>query len=334
MKELDRDLKNRSFKNVYLFYGEESYLKKQYRQSFYNAVVSDASAAFNYTFFEGSSAEPSSIIDACETLPFMNDKRLVEAKDTGLFIQGRKDASESMSKYISNIAESSILIFTEEKIDKRSRLYKEVSKKGCCVEFKRMEENELISFIQSLFENENTKIDTRCALYLLRSVGSDMSSLKKESDKLIAYKNGEDITKEDIDLICTKSLETEIFDLVGAIGSKKADKAIEIYNNLLLLKQSPLMILSMSARQFRLIIQCKYLYSKGLSPDQIGSQIGIRGFMAKNYIRQSANFTNKALLSALKDCLECDVGIKTGKISDRLGVEMIILKYASERINN
>lgn len=330
MNKLKEALKTGDFENVYLFYGEEAYLKKQYQEKFYNAIIPQGSEAFNYTFFEGKSVEVSTIGDACETLPFMNDKRLVVAKNTELFVQGRKDATETMSGYVSNISDSCILIFIEEKIDKRNKLYKEVSKKGHCVEFKQMGENDLLAFIQKMFSEEKIEIDTACAMYFLRSVGSDMNSLKKEAEKLFAYKNAEGkVFKEDIDLVCTKSLETEIFNLVGAIGSKKADKALEIYNNLLLMKQSPLMVLSMIDRQFRMIIQCKYLSKDRLSTDSISAMIGIRGFMARDYIKQSSNFTNKVLLSAIRDCLECDVNIKTGKIGDRLGVEMIIVKYAS-----
>lgn len=328
MEELDKELKSGELKNVYLFYGEEAYLIKQARQKIYDALIPKGSEAFNYSFFEGGSVSSSQISDACETLPFMNEKRLVYAKNTELFVQGRKDETESLADYIKSIPETSVLVFTEAKADKRNRLYKAVSKKGRCVELNKLKENDLIGFVAQRFKNE--KIDNATALYFLRCVGSDMNSIIKETEKLSAYKNGEGtITKDDIDLICTKSLEAVIFDLVGAIGGKRADKALEIYNNLLIMKESPLMVLSMIARQFRMIIQCKYLAKNNAAPDEIGRAIGIRGFMARDYIRQSGNFTNKTLLEAIKDCLECDINIKTGKISDRLGVEMIIVKYAS-----
>lgn len=328
LNKLKESIANGSFDNVYLFFGEEAYLIKEYQKKLYDKIIPSGSEAFNYSFFEGKAVEPSDISDACETLPFMNEKRLVIAKNTELFVQGRKDATEAMADYVANMSESCVLLFIEEKVDKRNRLYKEVSKKGHSVEFKKMVENDLLAFVQAMFKGENIKIDNTTALYLIRSVGTDMNNLKKEAEKLFSYKKNDGIVfREDIDNICTKSLETKIFDLVGAIGEKRVDKALEVYNNLLMFKQSPLMILSMIDRQFRMILQCKYLAKNGASNNNIASTIGVGGFVVKEYIKQSSNFTNKALLNAIKDCLSCDVDIKTGKISDRLGVEMIIVKY-------
>lgn len=328
LNKLKESIANGSFDKVYLFFGEESYLIKEYQKKIYEVLIPSGSEAFNYTFFEGKAVDYLELSDACETLPFMNDKRLVVAKNTELFVQGRKASTEAMTDYIGGMSDSCVLVFIEEKVDKRNRLYKEVSKNGHCVEFKKKGENDLLSFVQEMFKKENIKIDNGTSFYFIRSVGTDMNSLKKEAEKLFSLKKNEGIVyKEDIDNICTKSLETKIFDLVDAIGEKRIDRALEIYNNLLMLKQSPLRILSMIDRQFRMILQCKYLAKGGASNNNIASAIGANGFVVKEYIRQSSNFSNMSLLNAIKDCLNCDVDIKTGKISEELGVEMIIVKY-------
>ena len=118
--------------------------------------------------------------------------------------------------------------------------------------------------------------------------------------------------------------------MVEAIGNKKTKIALDIYNNMVLMKESPLMILAMIARQFRIILQSKYLSEKGFYKSDIAKKINQREFVVSECLAQSKNFKKKTLLQALEDCLECDINIKTGKVQDKLGVEMIIIKYSDK----
>ena len=96
---------------------------------------------------------------------------------------------------------------------------------------------------------------------------------------------------------------------------------------MILMKESPIMILAMIARQFRIILQSKYLAEKGFYNADIAKKINQREFVVSQCLSQAKNFRKKDLLKALDDCLKCDANIKTGKIQDKLGVEMIIMKY-------
>jgi DNA polymerase-3 subunit delta len=116
-----------------------------------------------------------------------------------------------------------------------------------------------------------------------------------------------------------------VFNLVAAIGNKKPHIALDIYNNMLFMKVSPLAVLKMVARQFRLILQCKYLAKKGMQPKLIAEEIGSRDFIVQNCLQQSRNFTIGGLMRAIQDCADCDVNFKRG---DEMGVETLILKYS------
>lgn len=329
MKRIKDAVKNNLFKNVYLFYGDENYLKKFYLDKIKDTLVSKNMEIMNIDIYDGKSVLSKNIIDSCETMPFMNNYRVVFVKNSELFIQGRKDESEKTAEYIKNIPNHIVLVFSEDKIDKRGKLYKAVSSKGECIEFKTPSEKEMISWVKKLAVKNQKKISDTVALHFLRTVNNSMEALLGEFEKLLDYKiNSDEIKKEDINAICTKSLETKIFDMVDAIGNKKTSEALDIYNNMILFKESPIMILSMIARQFRLILQSKYLEEKRFSKDEIASKLGQRGFVINECLRQSKNFKKKSLLEALKDCLECDINIKTGKIHDKTAVEMIILKYS------
>ena len=329
MNRLNTDIKTNNFKPLYLIFGEESFLVKHYEEGLSAAIVPEDARAMNAVRLEGKTVTAEAIEDAAETMPFLADKRLVLIKDSGLFDTGRKDESEKLAAYLPNVPDTCVLLFVESNVDKRGRAYKTADKSGLAVEMKTPEERELSAWAAKRLGAAGLTISGGAAAYLLRTVAHDMTSLHAETEKLIAYKGAEggDITAADIDDICTKALATRIFDLTDAIGAKDAEKALQIYANMLLMKESPLMILAMIARQFRLILQCGHLAAKRVPQAEAAKTLGLHPFVARECTRQSAAFTGKILRQALRDCLDADLAAKTGGMVDRLAVEMLIVKY-------
>lgn len=329
MKILKENIKNKIFYKCYLFFGEENYLKKYYEQKLKKALISDIAEVMNRDTFEGKNVSIETIIDSSETLPFMSEKRLVIVKSSELFQTGRKNDSEKMNEYIYSIPETTCIVFIEDNVDKRSKLYKKIQKEGHIVEFNSPKENELITWIQYNIKKYGNDIQPKTAVYMLRCVGTDMELLSNEMQKLLSYKNnGGFITEVDIDAICTKSLELKIFNMLDAIGNKNAEMAIEIYNNMIMLKEPAIKILAMIIRQFRLLYQSKYLIDEGNSVEIISKRLGQRSFVIKGLLSQVKNFSSELLRQALEDCLETDISIKTGTISGETAIELLIIKYS------
>lgn len=325
MKFLKDDIKKGTYKSVYLLYGEEHFLIKHYEGELKSNIIPEGSETMNLSLFQGKDAVADSIIDASETMPFFNEYRLVLAKDTGFFALGRKEESDKIASYISDVPESTIIVFIENDIDKRNSLYKAVSKMGRAVEFKTPGEKDLLDWIIKYCKKRGKTIERPTAITLLQTVLNDMATIASEMDKLTAYVGNDVITAEDISLVCNKSVESKIFDLVGAIGNKKAHIALDVFANLLHMKESPIMVLSMIARQFRIILQCKDLSHNNMPVDKISEKLGIRSFIARDCLKQAKNFETETLLKAYEKCLKADVGIKTGRIDAKLAVELLIL---------
>ena len=138
MKQINEDIKRQNFKQVYLLYGEERYLRRQYRDKLRKAL-SDENDTMNTHFFEGKDVPVGQIIDLAETLPFLADRRTIFITDSGLF----KSGGEKMAEYLSSPSETTFFVFTESEIDKRSKLYKTVQSKGYAAEFATQDENTL-----------------------------------------------------------------------------------------------------------------------------------------------------------------------------------------------
>lgn len=324
------DLQNLD-KSIYLVFGEEEFLKNRIQKDFIDVVVPKGMEMMNLDIFEDKNTNVSNIIDAVTTMPFMSEKRLVIVKNSGLFVEGRKNDTEAMLNYLKDIPDTSVFLFIEKKVDKRQKLFKSILKDGIVDELKQLSNNELISWVLSIFKDNKVRISKDSVTYLIRVTSLDMEMLTNEIDKLVSFSMDSGIvTNDDIDLICTKSVESKIFDLVGAMGNKNMPVALSKYRNLIINRESPFYVLSMIVRQFRIILQVKYLNAKRYDISQITKELSLRDFMVREALHQSKQFKNKELLQAINDCLQTDKNIKTGLMSDELAVELLIIKYASK----
>lgn len=123
MKTIDNDIKTGQFKQIYLLYGEEQYLIRQYRDKLKHALAADDDT-MNFSAFSGSDINQKEIIDLAETLPFFADRRLILIEDSGLF----KKSAEELADYMSSIPETTYFVFAEKEIDKKTKMYKQVKK--------------------------------------------------------------------------------------------------------------------------------------------------------------------------------------------------------------
>lgn len=325
MQKLNEEIKSGQLKQVYLLYGDEAYLRRQYRDKLKNALVGDGDS-MNYHYFEGKDVNVGEVIDLSETLPFFADRRVIMIENSGLF----KHGGEQLAEYLKEPCETTFFILAEKEIDKRSKLFKAISAKGRAVEFKPQDESILKRWILGILKKENKKITERDLQLFLEKTGTDMENINKELEKLVCYCMGREvITKEDIEEICTRQVNNQIFDMMNAIADKRQKEAMEMYYDLLTLKEPPMRILFLLARQFNLLLQVKELKKKGYPAKTIGENVGLPGFIAGKYVNQAAKFSSQDLRRAVTDCVEAEEAVKTGKMNDVLSVELLLVKYSA-----
>lgn len=327
MRTILEDIKNDQYKNVYLLYGEEAYLKNQYRQKLLSALVPEGDT-MNLHVYEDADVPVKEIIDLAETMPFFATYRIIAVKDSGLFKKG----GEELAEYLAGMPESTILIFTEQEVDKRSKLFKTVKEKGRAVEFTVQDENTLQKWILGILKKEGKKITQQTLLLLLEKTGTDMENISSELEKLVCYTMGRDvITSEDVEAVCTTKVTSRIFEMVGAVAEKNQKKALELYYDLLTLKEPPMRILFLIARQFNILLQVKELRRKGADNRQIGEKVGLPPFIAGKYVTQAAGFQQEELRRAIEECVSAEEAVKTGQMNDVMSVEILIVKYSRRK---
>ena len=324
MQKLNEEIKSGHLRPVYLLHGEEAYLIKQYRDRLKNALLGDGDS-MNYHYFEGKDINIGEVIDLAETLPLFSDRRVIIIENSGLF----KHGGEQLADYLKEPSETTYFVLVENEIDKRSKLYKAVSTKGRAVEFKAQDESVLRRWILGILKKENKKISDRDLQLFLEKTGTDMENISKELEKLICYCiDKEVISTEDVEAVCVRQINNQIFDMMNAIAEKKQKEAMDLYYDLLTLKEPPMRILFLLARQFNILMQVKELNNKGYPLKTIGEIIGLPGFIAGKYVNQAAKFSADELRLAVSDCVETEEAVKTGRINDVLSVELLLIKYS------
>jgi DNA polymerase-3 subunit delta len=181
-----------------------------------------------------------------------------------------------------------------------------------------------------MLEQEEKILNTDTLHFFLERTGSDMEHIYLEVQKLISYTHGRNvITPADVEAICTEQTENRIFDMVQAITEKDQKKALDLYSDLLAMKEPPMRILFLIARQFNQLLQLKSLSSQGMDRASLAKAAGIPSFALGKYQAQCRRFTLAQLRQAVEDCVQSEENVKTGRMGDQISVELLIMKYSS-----
>ena len=329
MKNIQADIKSGNFKQAYLLYGDEAYLKQQYKHNLVKALNPDGDT-MNFNHYEGKGVDVKQLIDLCETMPFFADRRVILLEDTGFF----KNKSEELADYMKELPDYLCMVFVESEVDKRNRMYKAVKACGTIAEFARQDEKTLMRWAAGILGKAGKKITQRDMELLLTKTGTDMGNLRMELEKLICYTEGRDVvTAEDIEEICTTQTTNRIFDMVRAVTEKNQKRALDLYYDLLTLKEPPMRILFLLAKQYRQLLQVKQFADAGLAQQEMASKLGVPSFAVRNIASCARAYTISELEQAIKDFVDAEESVKTGRLEDKLSVELLIIKYSSKVSN-
>ncbi len=326
MKELFNDIKSGQFRQVYLLYGDEHYLKKQYHDRLIQSLISEEDQ-MNHNRFEGDHLSEGEIIDQAETMPFFADRRVIEINDSGFF----KSGCDQLPDYVKELPDYLYLVFTEQEVDKRNRLFKAVKDKGRVVEFGEQKESTLQKLILTMLKPYGLKIRPSEMGILLSRTGTDMNHIRMEVDKIIHYARENDIeiiTEQVIKEVTTEQTENRIFDMVSAVTSHQRQRALDLYTDLLALKEPPMRILYLIGRQFHQLLIIKELSSKGMSQTQIASKAGMPPFAVRKQMDLVRRYSVDGLKKCIDACVSAEEDVKTGQMNDRLAVELILIRLS------
>ncbi|MDD6051856.1 MAG: DNA polymerase III subunit delta [Clostridiales bacterium] len=324
-KELAQQIKAGQLRGAYLLEGVEENIKAATLQSLRKALLPEGMEELNESVMDAPTTD--AIIAACETLPFMADKRLVIVREHPAFT-GRGEADERLIGYIPQLPESAVLVFLcRGKADGRKKLYTAIKKSGGVVSFEALKDEELTPWIVRAFAEVGKSISPQTASVLSFTVGSDTALLRREIEKLAALAGERDaITEADIQAVATRSLECTVFEMVDAVVAGQQGKAFALLRDMLTMGSEPLGILAMLLRQFRLMQHIKIMQYEKVSPAEIKQRLGMKPFAAERCMRQAAGYNSAQVKKGVQICLNTEYMVKSGGYNQEGALEKAMLE--------
>ncbi len=320
------DIKNRTFSHLYVLCGDEVYLRDQFKNNLKNALMPQ-NPSMNFTCYAGKKVNPKEICQMADTMPFLSGHRLILLEDTEFF----KKAPDMMVELIGSIPDTAYLVFCEETVDKRSKMYKAAAKNGYVGEFTTPDDAMLRRWIAQSAKRGSHQISGADAQFLINWCGSDMFRLHNEMEKLISYcPQGAAITDKEIREVCSRQLKDTIFQLTSAIALKRRKEAFDAYKDLIGLETKPGQILYMLRREFRLLWQTKALSHLGSDEREIARKARIHPAFAGRYLRAQAAFTEPDLRAVTDELAEMQARIHTGRADARYALESFMVKHTQK----
>jgi DNA polymerase-3 subunit delta len=318
-------------KKVYIICGEDEYI----RQKALRALIGGLSLMMpelNHSVFEGRT-KLMDIITACETLPLMDEKRLVHVKNHEMFSAKTED-TKPLEDYIGRIPSTTVLLFDQTgKIDKRRKLYKLIEKQGVVRECGKLSQNEIIGIVSEEAANRGITLSKGTALALVAQSGSDMLTLTAELEKLASLKPGGTIAKEDIEKYASKSLEYDVFSLHRLFMQNKAADALAVLTQVLEVEKSPFGVIGLIASKFRLMLKARALIEAGYPANEVLKNMGGNPYAAKEALQDAKNMNSGVIRDALKSLAELDYCLKSGQ-GNKFMTETVLLKMYNPKGGN
>ncbi|RLJ78173.1 DNA polymerase III delta subunit [Salisediminibacterium halotolerans] len=327
-----KHIQNQETAPIYLLFGTESYLIEDAVGRIVNKALTKDEQEFNLSTFDMNETPVDAAVEEAYTFPFMGGKRVVILKNAHFLTAQKNSAAvehdtEKLRTYAENpVTESTVIIQAPyEKLDERKKLVKQIKQQAVVMDGKPLNENELRSWLKSKGEENGVTFAQGADDLLLQLTGGDLMVLASEVYKLSLYAGEEGIIQQDaVEALTARSLDQDIFALVDGVVKGQTEQAVSIYYDLIKQKEAPLKILALMVRQFRILYQVKQMAEQGYGEKMIAGRLKLHPYVVKLAQRQTGRFSDSQLMKKIDELAELDFRIKTGRVSDELGVELFL----------
>lgn len=309
---------------VILLHGDEHLLMEEVAAKIRSTCLNKKTIPFNLDVYHAPEASPSDVIRSSQTLPVMSEKRLVIVKGASRW---NSKELEGFLPYLKDPVPTTCLLFISGKIDLRISFVKTVKSRGLCVQVRRLYEEEIRQWIQRRVEGREKQISSDAASFIVEHCGRELTSISSELEKVLLFcESNKRIDLEDVQEVISDTRVWTVFEFIDKLGRKEAVKALDILNRMIEEGVSPLGILGMVARQFRLIWRAKEILRKGGKRAEIGGKLKLAPFQTRPLLAQLNAFSEEELEQAFSILLQVDCALKSSRISRGGALEVMTMK--------
>ena len=333
----------------YVFHGDEEFIRSEEVAKLRARIAEDGMGDLNITLFDGEKVSLDELMNACNTLPFLTNRRLIVVEDllqrfeprgrsrgrrdsAGVSRAGELRQAEKLATYLPNLPPTTRLLFVESKqLNPNNPILKKAQQapNGHVRKFTLPESGELQDWTRGRARDKGATITSMAASLLLSFVGPNLRLLDQELEKLSAYTGyARPIEGKDVRTLVSAAHEANIFALVDSLGLRNRERTVRQLQDLFAAGASDLYLLAMIARQVRLILSVKDLAEEqGLQPEEIRRELHIsHRFIVDKLLRQARRFSMGELEAILRQMAETDQAIKTGRLGGPLAIELLVVE--------
>ena len=320
---------------LYLFHGEEVYLRDHYVNQLKALLLPQGLEDFNLHTAQGKDCSVEWIQQAVDCLPMMSQRTLVLVTDFDLYGQGEK-GREALAQLFSDLPDYCCLVFVYDllayKADGRSKLAAALKAHGLTVDFRRQEQSDLLNWIARHFKATGHTIAGEDARYLTFLCGELMTNLASEIDKIAAYAQGERVTRADIDAVAVPLVDAIVFQMTDAIARKNFNKAAAVLADLLHSQESPIMILSVMGKYFRQLYTARLYLDRGKSRQDFMALWNLKNpYPADKLLDAARGFSLAWCRHAVLRCSQTDLQLKANYGQERETLTGLLMELAAGR---
>ncbi len=306
VKQIVADIRNGNIKPIYFLFGEEPYYIDKISQFIEKNVLTEEEKGFNQMVLYGKEASIDEIVGNAKRYPMMAERQVVIVKEA----QELSRTIEQLVDYAENPQPTTVLVlcYKYKKLDKRKKLYKSVGKHGVLFESKKLYENQVSEWLRKVLHGKGYSISHKAAIVLVEYLGTDLSRISKELDKLtLVLPKESQITPADIEEHIGISKDYNNFELKKAIGERNVLKATRIVNYF---AQNPkdnpfVLTISLLHNFFSQLLQYHGLNDH--SPKNVASALRVNPYFVGEYQIAAKNYPMKKVSSIISHLREMDL---------------------------
>lgn len=297
---------------IFAFVGEENLLLRRALEKHLAERVDPAAKDFNFDVLEGPEVESRKLADLIGLLPMMAPRRVILVRNAQAL---KKGEMEGLTELLAKVPETTDLIFAGEKGDMRTSFWQKVSKLGKLKEFKPLDAREAPSWVTEEARTAGFQIEFQAAQWMVSALGNDLSTLQSALEKIYLLKAGEKrITLADVEACVTAVSWRSIFDLTDAVGQRSLERSLSLYRRMQTSGESPIALLGLLARHFRILSKVKE-----------GDSAGVPPFFLKDYQRQAGFFDERRLEEKREKLFQSDWALKSSPIDSDVLFERLLM---------
>ncbi|MDO8490573.1 MAG: DNA polymerase III subunit delta [Dehalococcoidia bacterium] len=324
----------------HILYGQDSFSVKEAMDEIKQSLGEPQLLSTNTTVFEGQKLTLPELQAACDTVPFLAERRLVVvegllsrfdphrgARQPKRPASGEKhlEAWLGLKDHVGVMPPSTALVLVDGAVDRNNPLLKALASAAKVREYRSLDDNALREWVVRRVKKLDGQISAPAAKALVDLVGGNLWVMSSELEKLCLYAHGRSIEEKDVRLQTSSAREFTVFNLVDAVIERRTPTAIQLLHQLSLEGAAAPFVLFMLTRQFRHLLQLKDLAGQRLSQWEMAGRLGVPSMAVGRMLQQQASYPVKRLEDTYRKLLETDISIKTGRWSGEQALELLIV---------